>query len=80
MPDDLPQSNALEEVHGDSLGELFSRDPEGYSEQDLDRIIGELRAQRARWQEAESTGAKKPRAPKALPGPVQTKSAEDLGL
>lgn len=77
---EIPQSNALTAASPDSLGELLSRDPEGYQQQDLDRIIDELRQQRVRWQAAEATGTRSSRASaKAMPA-VSTASAEDLGL
>ena len=69
-PSGLPLSPALAEASPDSLTELFSRDPEGYQAQDLDRVIEALRAQRARWAAAEAQGAS--RAPKAKsPGAAQ---------
>jgi len=61
----LPQSQALAEASLDSLAVLMSRDPEGYSRQDRDRIISALREQRARWEKAEAEGGRK-RGPKAL--------------
>lgn len=81
-PGPIPQSTALAEATPDSLSELFSRDPEGYQRQDLDKIIAELRAQRVRW---EAAGAAAPqRAPKGqgkVPlGTSTTANAGDLGL
>lgn len=76
----LPQSNALGEAQADGLAEFMSRDPEGYSQQDMDRLIEALRGQRQRQQAAEAAGAKRP--PKGDKG-LLTKSpasAEDLGL
>lgn len=52
-----------------SLNELFLRDPLSLSEQDLDQIVAELRAQRARLAQAQAAG--KPRRQtktKAIPG------------
>lgn len=80
---EIPQSEALAEATGDSLAELMSRDPEGLSRQDRDRIVEALREQRARIAAAEAAGkprrgpgtaAKVPLASKA------TKSMEDMGL
>lgn len=81
MPE-IPKSNALAEAGtgGESLSELLSRDPEGYQNQDLDRIIEALREQRKKWQMLDSEA--KPRA-KAKAQAVQlvTKlSPEDLGI
>jgi hypothetical protein len=42
-----------------SLNELFLRDPLSLSEQDIDQIVAELRAQRARLAQAQAAG--KPR-------------------
>lgn len=79
---ELPQSTALAEAETDSLTEVMSRDPEGYSRQDRDRIVEALRAQRARLAAAEAAGPKRapPGSPKvALTAKTDTK-AEDLGL
>lgn len=77
----IPQSDALAEALPDSLSELFSRDPFGYSDKDLDRIIDVLRVQRAKWVEAESSVVK-PRAPKAtkVANLVAKVNADDMGL
>lgn len=72
----IPQSSALAEASPTSLSELMSRDPMGYSDQDLDQIVLELRAQRARWEEAEAAG-RKPGAARALQTGAK---ATDLGL
>lgn len=83
-PNELPISNALVEASPESLSDLFSRDPEGYSNQDLDRIIEALRAQRARWQAAEAAGAKpasrsaKSAAARIITDPKAT--IEDMGF
>lgn len=58
---EIPQSPALEEATIDSLGELMSRDPEGYSEQDLDRVVACMREQRERLAKSAEEGPK-PRA------------------
>ena len=86
MSGQIPQSDALSEAETDSLSEVMSRDPEGYSKQDRARIIEALRAQRARIAAAEaaSGGEKKARAlggakPPKL-GAIATKTADDLGL
>lgn len=84
-PEGLPQSQALAEVELDSLAILMGRDPEGYSRQDRDRIIGALREQRARWEKAEADGASRKRVPKALRASEvlameSPKSSGDVGL
>jgi len=82
----VPQSNALKEASVDSLAELLSRDPEGYSRQDLDRVIAAMREQRARMALANAEKAAqpgKPRGPRAVSGPqaiAGASSAEDLDL
>lgn len=78
----IPQSTALAEATVDSLTEVMSRDPEGYSPQDRDRIIEALRAQRARIAAADAAGEKRPsgKAPKVQLGLAAGKSVDDLGL
>lgn len=78
----IPQSSALVEASPDSLSELMSRDPEGYTRQDLDRIITVLREQRVRWQAAEAAGTGgRSAAAKANAKATSTKaSLGDLGL
>lgn len=75
----LPQSTALEEAKADSLGELMSRDPEGYSRQDRDRIIAALRANRERLAAADAAGGTK-RVSQAKVGSTVIEKPEDLGL
>ncbi len=85
MPNSIPQSQALAEADSNSLSELFSRDPEGYTRQDLDNVISEYRQRRINWDIAEKAGVKvKPvrveggnTKSKSL---TSDKSAEDLGL
>lgn len=82
---EIPQSGALKQAsEGDSLAEVMSRDPEGLSRQDRDRIIEALRAQRARIAQAEASGTKVPRAAKQadkIPlGKVATKPLDEMGL
>ena len=81
----IPQSQLLAEASEDSLSELFSRDPEGFTRQDRDQIVKALRAQRARFELAETEGKKAPRQPKAAAAAKPTSSTtsldlEDLGL
>lgn len=85
MVNEIPQSTALKEAsEGDSLAEVMSRDPEGLSRQDRDRIIEALRAQRARIAQAEASGTKVPRAAKQadkIPlSTVATKPLDEMGL
>ena len=84
---ELPQSSALKEASEESLSDLMSRDPEGYSSQDIKKIIEINRAARAKWDEMEkleaSTGKKKVEKTKADLTPLLKKasgSAEDMGL
>lgn len=78
----LPTSTALAEASPDSLSELFSRDPAGYTQQDLGRIIETLRAQRARWAEAERLAASQPKRTTAAKAGslIASANAEDMGL
>lgn len=84
MSGEIPQSTALAEATPDSLSECMSRDPEGFTRQDRDRIIEAYRAQRERAAAGEAA------APKAkakgfggkagTAAEVAPMSAEDLGL
>lgn len=58
----IPQSQALVEAGVDSLGELMSRDPEGYSKQDLERIVVAMRDQRERLAKSVAEATTKPKA------------------
>jgi len=59
-------------------------DPFGLQRQDRDKVVAALRAQRARWEEAEAQGGSKPKATKVTSNAVQSlltqKKAGDLGL
>lgn len=75
----LPQSNALAEASPDSLTELLSRDPEGYSKLDRSRIVAALREQRVRWQESEAAG--RPRAARGSKAvEVSAATSDELGI
>lgn len=84
MTGEIPQSQALKEAEPDSLSEVMSRDPEGYSRQDRDVIVAELRKQRARIAAAEAAGggARTPRVsgPKPVLGKLAAKPADEMGL
>jgi hypothetical protein len=56
---EIPQSNALSEASAESLGELLTRDPFGFTRQDRDRVVADLRVMRAKWALSESMGTKK---------------------
>lgn len=77
----IPQSQALVEAGVDSLGELMSRDPEGYSKQDLERIVVAMRDQRERLAKG---AAEAPSPAKRAKGPAATLQTAikvgDLGL
>lgn len=65
----------LEEVNPRSLDEVFNSSPLTHSKEDRALIIAELRAQRAKWAQAEAEGKRAPR-PKA---PAKPKlSSEEL--
>lgn len=63
---EIAQSSALTEATVDSLGELMSRDPEGYSKQDLERVVAIMREQRERL--SLSAAAAPPKTARAKPG------------
>lgn len=74
----LPQSDALTEAKTDSLSELFSRDPEGNSRLDRNKIVEAQRANRARHKAAEQAGQGKVKVKaKSLESHA---SVEDTGL
>lgn len=79
----IPQSNALSEATPESLGELLSRDPEGYQKQDREKIVKALRAQREKWAAAEASGTRQ-RATKVPTAELKLSSAigsaDDIGL
>ena len=67
-----------------TVAELFARDPMSLSDQDIDKIVTHLRAQRARYVQGDMTaGRTKPKAP---PKPSATSALNldldlgDLGL
>lgn len=80
--------NPLLEARVDSIDELFSRDPEGYTKgpdgspasgPDMQAIVAGLRRQREIWEKAEAAGAK--RAPSAkIGGKSAVADLSDLGL
>lgn len=80
---DIPQSQALTEVSNvDSLAELFSRDPEGFQEQDLARVVAAYRLMREKWQAGEAAKPEKIAGGKGKAELIKQtpKSAEDIGL
>jgi hypothetical protein len=68
-------TSPLAEALPTSLQELFDRDPLSLTDDDIDRIVAELRAQRSRWEAGQRAGKKAP----AQAAPT-TLSLEDLGL
>lgn len=78
----LPLSPALSEASPESIQELLSRDPEGYQQQDLSRVIQLIRENRTRLEAANQEGRKvKHQKVKELPAPANpTETAEDLGF
>lgn len=81
-PGIIPQSNALAEALPDSIAEFLSRDPEGYTRQDRDRMVVIMREQRVRWEAAEAAEPKKRTSagPKAQLASSTAAKADDLGL
>lgn len=76
---EIPQSAALAEATVDSLGELMSRDPEGYSKQDLERVVAAMREQRERLAISAATAPAKPTRAKAGGPPASLKSNVGVG-
>jgi hypothetical protein len=76
---EIPHSDALAEATIDSLSELMSKDPEGLTRRDRDKIVDYLREQRKNFAIAEAQPkAKKPKAEKVPVSNVSNVSAEDL--
>lgn len=81
----IPQSPALQEADPNSLGELMSRDPEGFQRQDRDRVIAALRGDRERRSAADAAASaagssRKPKAVKINELPNPSATADKLGL
>ncbi len=61
------------------LEELYSRDPNKWTDEDIERIVSDLRAKRKHFAEAEAVAATKepraPGAPKAVAAPRPAKKA-----
>lgn len=57
----LPISTILREALPESISDLYSRDVEPMSDEDIDRIIHEQRAHRERMEAAEAAGVRAPR-------------------
>lgn len=49
----MTEPSPLQEADPASLQELFNRDPLSLTDSDIDRIVTELRAQRARWEQGQ---------------------------
>lgn len=71
--------NPLEEASPTSLEEYFSRDPEGFTKQDLEVVVKELRRMREKWKVEEASGATKGKKASAQKRP-EAGSFDDLGI
>jgi hypothetical protein len=74
--------NPLLEASSKSLDELFSRDPAGYTQQDLEAVVAELRRMAAKWQQEEASGATKSKTGASVAKALkqQVNGLDDLGL
>lgn len=79
MEQTSPLTSPLQEVSKDSLSELFARDPLELSDQDISRIVVELRAQRSKFIIKEAAAKAKPKKPKIDTAELDSLFA-DLGL
>jgi hypothetical protein len=83
-PGIIPQSHALAEASPESIAELLSRDPEGYTRQNRNTIVLVMREQRVRWEAADAAEGAKPRGrsagPKAQLASSTAAKADDLDL
>jgi hypothetical protein len=55
------ESSPLAEASPTSLQEIFDKDPLSLTDEDIDRTVAELRAQRERWEKTEAKGRGKPK-------------------
>lgn len=75
----IPPSSALSEASPEeSLQDLFSRDPEHFSQQDISRVVEAMRELRTRLEAAEAVGAK-PKTAKITQPPIPV-NPSDLGI
>ena len=63
MSSNPSESSPLTKVHSRSLNELFAAHPDTITDNDIDRMVAELRAQRAHFKTAKQTKAKAPTIP-----------------
>lgn len=70
----LPVSFALREAAPEGVNDLYNKAVEGMTDEELDLIIADQRANRVRYAAAEAGGVKKPKAPK-----LQTSADYTLG-
>jgi len=73
-------TSPLSEVDPASLNELFARDPMDLTNQDLDKIIAALRAQRLKWKQDEASGGAKKAAKIANAAETKKISVDDLDI
>lgn len=78
----VPTSSPLLEADPASLNELFNRDPLLLSNRDIELIVAEQRAQRARYMTSQAAGkqSKALKEPKGALAKATDLSLEDLGL
>lgn len=78
----IPLSNALAEAAPESIAEMLSRDPEGYTRQNRNTIVSVMREQRVRWEASEAEAPKKrgSSSPKAQLASSTSAKADDLDL
>lgn len=79
----IPLSNALAEAAPESIAEMLSRDPEGYTRQNRNTIVSVMREQRVRWEASEAEAGPKKRgasSPKAQLASSTSAKADDLDL
>lgn len=74
----IPMTGALKQASRQSIQELFNRDPESYTQRDLDDIIYAMRDVRDRL--ASSTEGKVRQVRVAVPKPTGVGNPDDLGL
>lgn len=80
----MPNESPLSEPDPRSLDDLFAADPLSLTDEDIDRIVDELRTKRALWEreDAEAKQQSRARRPTAYRDPPKkgTLTLKDLGI
>lgn len=78
--DDIVAESPLNEVSREELNELFARDPEELTKEDIRKIVPYYRRRYSDHAKAERDKAKKPKGKKKAVNPKSVISMDELGL